>query len=198
MRFIQVVMLSTVLLASGAYSQPIPKDLEITLERTMCWGWCPAYTLVISSDGTVKFTPVGTYVYLPDGPAPSFPLIDHVTPEQLRVLTAEFEKIRFHSLRKRYGRAGSSSDGPSCPNYWTDSPSAFLTLVSNGKRKSVSHYLGCNGAKVLEDLVALEEKIDEIARTKRWTSQFGWKTANVTDLKLRVNTATAPPPTQKP
>src|SRR5215204_4147627 len=51
MRFLQITILSVALLSTGglsAYSQSgIPKDLAITLERSMCFRWCPAYTLTI-------------------------------------------------------------------------------------------------------------------------------------------------------
>ena len=178
-----------------AYAQrEIPKDMVITLKRTMCFGWCPAYTLTITADGTVKFTPTGTYVYRRDGVMPSLPLTRSITADQLRILIAELEKINFYSLRNRYGRAEKSSGGPSCPNYWTDSPSAYITFVRNGKRKSVAHYLGCAGAKILDDLVALEETIDKIAGTEQWTSQFGWGAASVVDLKLQVNPSNSSKP----
>jgi hypothetical protein len=163
----------------------------------MCFGWCPAYTLTIRADGTVKFTPTGAYAYRGDGAVPSFPLTGVITADQLRVLIAEFEKIKFYSLRNHYGRAEKFKSGPSCPSFSTDSPSADVSIVKNGKRKTVGHYLGCEGAKILDDLVALENKIDEIANTEQWTSQFGWGTGNVVDLKLQVNRSNSSKP-EKP
>jgi hypothetical protein len=190
MKLLHIAMLFALVAVgvSSTYSQEaIPKDLEITLERTMCFGWCPAYTLTIAANGTVNFTPTGNYSVRGDGSVPTFPLTGTVTLNQLKVLIAEFEKIHFYSLRNRYGRKGSSGGGPSCPHYATDNPGAYITIVISGRRKTVSHYLGCEGSKVLDDLVTLEEKIDEMAGTTRWTSQFGWGTGSVTDLKLTVN-----------
>jgi hypothetical protein len=201
MRFLRITVFLAALLAGGAlsaYSQrEIPKDLAITLERSMCFGWCPADILTITADGTVKFTPRGAYAYRGDGMMPSFPLTGSITADQLSALLNEFEKIKFYSLRNHYGRAERSNGGPSCPKSWTDNPSADITIVRNGKQKSVGHYLGCEGAKILDDLVALENKVDKIANTEQWTSQFGWGVGSVVDLKLQVNRSNSSKP-EKP
>lgn len=166
--------------------QEIPKDLEITLIRYPCFGWCPHYSLTISADGIVKFMPLGPPAYRGQGEKPRFPLMGNMTGDQLKILLAEFERIRFTSLRRRYGSAGKSKVGPSCPKYWTDSSSAQISIVKAGKGKTVSHYLGCEGAQILNDLETLENKIDEVANSAQWTSQFGWGSASVIDLKLQV------------
>jgi hypothetical protein len=198
MRFLQTAVFLATLLAVGGlsvYSQrAIPKDLTITLQRSMCFGTCPAYTLAIRADGSVKFTPTGRFAHRGDGAMPSFPLTGSITAEQLRALLAEFEKIKFYSLRNHYGLEGRSSGWRSCPQCGTDSPLADITIVRNGKRKSVSHYLGCWGAKILDDLETLEDRIDEIAKTKQWTSQFGWNAASVINLKLQVNRSNSSKP----
>lgn len=179
-----------ILVASlSAFSQQkIPNDLEITLQRTRCFGWCPSYSLTIHSDGTVRFIPLSDFAYIGKGEIPRFPLEGSVTAGQLLVLLSEFEKIRFHSLSRRYG-SDEYKRSANCPRVSTDSPSAEVTIVKAGKRKTVSHYLGCSGSQILKDLTALENKIDEIANSKQWSSQFGWGRANVVDLKLKVNPA---------
>ncbi|MEP6848025.1 MAG: DUF6438 domain-containing protein, partial [Acidobacteriota bacterium] len=71
------VLTSALLLCAGlsAYAQTeIPNDLSLTLEKTMCFGWCPAYTLTITAEGIVKFTPTGAFAHRGDGPMPSLPL----------------------------------------------------------------------------------------------------------------------------
>src|SRR6185436_1817087 len=101
MRSVKIIVVLAALFAVGGlpvYSQQeIPKDLVITLERTMCFGWCPAYALTITADGTVKFTPTGNFVYRGAGADPNFPLSDRITADQLKVLITEFEKINFYS-----------------------------------------------------------------------------------------------------
>src|SRR5438128_1833857 len=119
MKFLRIGVLVSALLAMSSLSiysqQEIPKDLSITLERTMCFGWCPAYRLTITADGSVKFTPTEEFAYRGDGPMPSFPLTGKITADQLSVLLAEFEKIKFYSLRNHYGRVGKHNSGLSCP-----------------------------------------------------------------------------------
>jgi hypothetical protein len=188
MRVSQISVLTSVVLVAGcllAYSQQdIPKDLSITLERTRCFGWCPAYAVTITADGTMKFTPEGAFAIRGDGPMPSLPITGRVTADRLNDLLAEFRQIKFFSLQRRYGSAEKSNTGPSCPEYSTDSSSADVTIVINGKRKTVSHYLGCGGASILDRLVVLEDKIDDLANTQQWTSRFGWGVGSVVELRL--------------
>ncbi|MCC6328557.1 MAG: hypothetical protein IT174_08575 [Acidobacteria bacterium] len=185
-----VVTLLMVVCVSSAYSQrEIPGDLVITLWRSTCFGSCPSYSLTIATDLTVKFVPLGNPAHRGEGPAPSLPLMGSVTADDLRTLLAEIDKISFWSLGNNYGNTGKSKTGPTCPKYATDNPSAAITIERNGKKKTVSHYLGCSGTQVLDDLEKLENKIDEIAKTTEWTSQFGWGAASVVDLQLRVDKA---------
>ena len=160
----------------------IPNDLMVRLERTMCFGWCPAYSLTITADGTVTFAPSGNFVHRGDGSTPSQPMTGKITTHQLGVMLSGIERVNFFSLHRRYGRAGKKTS--ECPQYWTDNPSVIITIVSGGKRKTVSHYLGCKGAKVVDDLRGFANEIDKIASTDRWTSEFGWGAGSVVDLFL--------------
>jgi len=170
--------------ASSVLAQnEIAKDLVITLERTACFGWCPSYTLTIKAEGTITLTPLGG-VYRGQGKEPALPLKGTIEADRLTQLVSEFHKIRFYSLRGRYGRAEKSERSSSCPEYSTDSPSATISIAENGRRKTVSHYLGCKGAKILDDLEALENKIDELSNSQQWIALYGWGTANVLDLRI--------------
>jgi len=193
MNFLRITVFLIGLVTIGvcaAYGQrEIPKDFFVSFERYPCFGSCPHYSLTIAADGRMEFTPLGKSVYRGDGDGPSPPLKGSIAADQLSVLLAEFQKAKFSSLRKRYGSPRTTKEGPSCPEYWTDNPSANISIVMNGKRKTVFHYLGCRGAKVLDDLKALEDKIDEIANSRQWTSQFGWGVASVVDLRLQINPA---------
>lgn len=190
MRSVWMTILLFGLIASSVLSassqQTIHSDLVITLERTQCFGWCPAYLVTISSDGVVKFTPQGDHVYRGDGDKPKSPMVGVITKMQLDELLTEFEKIKFYSLRKKYGSKEKFTSSQICPENWTDQPSATISIVNNRKKKTVYHYLGCQGSQTLKNLEALEDKIDEIVDVKKWTSQYGWGTGSVTDLKLTV------------
>jgi hypothetical protein len=133
--------------------QDIPKDLKITLERTECFGFCPAYKLTIIADGSVVFE--GRRFVKQEGVT-----ISSVSPERLKQLMAEFERVNFFSLEDDY-----SEIRLSCP---TDQPSAITSIMIKGKSKTVNHYLGCLEPKVPKGLTELENKIDEIVNTAQW------------------------------
>jgi cellulose synthase/poly-beta-1,6-N-acetylglucosamine synthase-like glycosyltransferase len=128
----------------------------ITLERTTCFGTCPAYKVSIFGDGLVLFE--GKEFVKTKGDADG-----RITKDELQQLVREFEKIDYLKLYDRYG-----DDEKTCPESWTDYPSAITSLNSNGKQKTVHHYLGCRGLTILDQLTALENKIDEVVNTKRW------------------------------
>jgi hypothetical protein len=141
---------------SDPAAEGIPKDLLISLDRTLCFGFCPSYRLTIKADGSVIFE--GREHVKQTGTVKS-----RVSEEQLRALLAEFERIKFFSLRNTYN---SSEDG--CTEVYTDHPSATITILANGKTKRVQHYHGCKGLKILEDLLKFENRIDEIVNTNQW------------------------------
>lgn len=146
--------------------QSIPRDLLITLERTGCEGACAIYSVKILADGRVTYR--GKQFVRKRGRAET-----KLTPDQLRQLLSEFEKADYFSLRNRYQ---SWEDG--CPSSALDYPSAITSIRRiNGRTKSIAHDYGCreqspdrNSRSVYPAaLFALEEKIDEIVGTSRWT-----------------------------
>ncbi|HRI02537.1 MAG TPA: DUF6438 domain-containing protein [Pyrinomonadaceae bacterium] len=196
MRFLWIIIFIVGLMAGSVSTacgqEKIHYDLQITLERTACFGPCPYYSLTINFDGAVKFTPLGKPGYCGKGDAPKPPLEGSITQDQLRTLLAEFDKIKFYSLRKQYGSAGKSMTSGICPEYWSDSPTATVSIRNNGKHKTVNHYLGCEGTKILDDLGALEDKIDEIVDSKKWTSQYAWGgVPSITNVQLKVESSPA-------
>lgn len=94
---------------------------EVTLERTTCFGSCPAYTVTLRSDGTIiyegrKFVEMtGTY----KGQVYNF--------DRLAQLISS---INYFNLKDRYAASVS------------DLPSAITSVVQNGKRKTVRDYGG--------------------------------------------------------
>ena len=137
--------------------QEVPQDLMITLERTTCYGRCPAYTLTITADGAVVFH--GRRFVKQEWTI----IKSAITQDQLKQLMAEFDRVKFFSLEDDY------MDNPRvCAEYETDNPSAFTSIRFDGKSKSVRHYHGCSGPKVPRELTELENKIDEIVNTAQW------------------------------
>jgi len=142
----------------------VPKDLFITLERTICYGTCPDYRLEIQSNGTINFE--GREYTKIKGK-----ITDKITAEQLKQLVLEFEKADFFSLDEKY-----PNEKKNCPSVATDMPSAIVSIKIDGKQKTIKHYLGClKSGEPLElfpsALVILEDKIDEIVNTKRWIEE---------------------------
>jgi hypothetical protein len=136
--------------------EDIPKDTLITLERTLCYGFCPSYKLTIAADGSVVFE--GREHVKKTGISKS-----QISQEAVRQLISEFEKANYFSLKNQYKNP---EDG--CDGWVTDNPSAITAIRINGKTKTVDHYYGCRGAKVLEALTRLETRIDEMANTAQW------------------------------
>lgn len=116
----------------------------ITLERSTCFGSCPAYLLQIDSSGAVSFK---------QGP----PSNRHdertstITAEQFQGLTAGFTAIRFFDLDDAYG-----------PTY-EDGPTTTLGLLLEGKAKKVTH-----SDRSPPGLVELERRIECTANVHGW------------------------------
>ena len=140
----------------NGFTQDIPKDMLITLERTPCFGMCPVYKVTISADGRVVFE--GRHDVKKIGTAKST-----IPQQQLRELLAAFEKIGYFDLRDRYNEP---EDG--CKQWATDNPSAITSIRVNGRSKSVSHYYGCRGIEVLAELKNLEQAIDDAVNSEQW------------------------------
>ena len=128
----------------------------ITLERGACFGSCPVYKLSIFADGSVEYE--GKEFVRVKGKAKG-----QITTEALEELVREFEKIDYFKLDDNY-----QPGNKNCPEGWTDYPSAITSLNGKEKQKTIRHYHGCKGSTVLDQLTALEDKIDEVVNTKRW------------------------------
>ncbi|HEY2961565.1 MAG TPA: DUF6438 domain-containing protein [Pyrinomonadaceae bacterium] len=128
----------------------------IILERTACYGFCPVYKLTIYDDGKVLYE--GKDFVKHKGKAQG-----QIKQSELEALVREFERIDYLNLAENY-----TDDPKNCPEQWTDNPSAITSLNWKGKNKTVRHYYGCRGSNVLEQLTALESKIDEVVNTDQW------------------------------
>jgi hypothetical protein len=132
---------------SGAYD---PQSVVIRLERGPCYGTCPVYGVTLYGDGTVRY----------DGK-------DHVrirgsqtaviAPDTVRSLVEEIERCGFFSLNDAYTQVSIA-----------DAPSAVVYVAADGKKKQVRHYL--DDFKAPKSLETLENRIDEVSGTRRWTA----------------------------
>src|SRR5262249_54230850 len=112
--------------------------------------------LTVAADGTVVFE--GREHVKSKGTSTS-----NISSDEVSALIKAFEKVDYFSLDSNY-----SMGNKACKENWTDNPSATTSLKLNGRYKSVTHYYGCRGASILEDLTRLESEIDEIVGTSKW------------------------------
>ncbi len=140
---------ATYQLLEDDFTPPTPspdelKDLHITLNRTMCFGSCPDYTLTITGDGKVSFE--GRHSTRVTGTATT--TIDQ---SKLVELVKEFRRADFFNLQDNY-----HADV-------TDAASQAVTIQLGGKTKRVENY-----AAGPQRLYLLQDRIDQIVNSDQW------------------------------
>jgi hypothetical protein len=151
--------------ADGA--QPMPEN-SITLERSTCFGNCPAYRVTVTAAGQVSFTG--------QAHVQTMQATGQVTPTQLAAIHDALARADFDAMRASYA---SRDDG--CDMIMSDQPGIRITVNKVGVNKvgvndardtrSVDFYLGCTGAlveAVRPRIEQLANSIDEQLATRRW------------------------------
>jgi len=127
---------------------PSSTDVTITLERTICFGTCPAYTVTITGDGRVEYE--GKEFVQVKGRASAT-----IRPQDVAALVEAFEKARYFELQDKY-----------TANI-TDMPTTITSIRLDGRYKRiVDYYNAPPGLKELERL------IDRVAGTEKWVGSF--------------------------
>ena len=139
--------------ACAAHADARPDDspaagTTVTLERSVCFGFCPSYTVTVDADGQVDFTG-REHVQTPQAH-------EQVSPERVAAILAAVEQADFRSLKENYVN---QDDG--CANMATDMPSARITVADASGSKTVNFYYGCFGG--IADTV--KPRIDQLAKT---------------------------------
>jgi len=129
----------------------VPNDFELTLERGPCYGSCPIYRVTIDANGAVVFH--GERFTSAVGEHKRAMLIDDV-----QQLVRAARELDFFTL------GNYTYDSRACREYWTDHPTAAITLRMYGHTKTVDHNLGCRGFDQEKSLIAFEHLIDERLR----------------------------------
>lgn len=125
----------------------------ITLTRTVCFGFCPAYTVTINGDGQVTYRG-DRFVNVTGEHQAQIPR------EDVQALLRRFDQIGFETLRDAY-RARV-----------TDLPTYTITLERNGRRKVVADYGGLS-AGMPQAVRELQDEIDRVANTAQWVLRDG-------------------------
>lgn len=149
-----VLLLAGLVTAAPALAQDSTRAV-ITLERTTCFGTCPAYTVRITSDGRVdyegkQFVRVTGHVSA-DIPA-----------EDVAALVDAFDQIGYFTLDDSY-RFVVHADGTH--SFVTDLPTTTTSIQLGNRTKKIVDYVGAPAV-----LKELERRIDAVAGTMRWVS----------------------------
>lgn len=134
-------------------SDPSPPSGEAgavlaSLERTLCYGACPAYKVTVYADGSVEY--VGErYVKLKGRHT------GKIGAAEIAAIEAAFEEAKYFELRDAYEKMEV-----------TDNPSVITSYRRGGLTKTVRHYHGDRSAP--KSLNTLEDRFDEIVGTERW------------------------------
>jgi hypothetical protein len=122
--------------------------LEMKLARTNCFATCPAYSVVVLGDGTVRYC--GLVNVSIRGEHTS-----HIPPEAVTELLEDFRRAHFMAVRPEYVFRA------------TDLPTYALTLKIGNHEKTVVDYWG-ERAGMPPAITTLERQFDEVAGTAQW------------------------------
>ncbi len=123
----------------------------LSLQRTPCYGACPVYLVEVLGDGTLRFK------------------------GERHVKVTEPVEVRLDqaTLQKLFARV-ESSPFAGWPHFTKESSSDAPTVVLTFKGHTVRHYRGDLDAP--EELTRLEDDVDTILGTGRWTKGEGTET----------------------
>lgn len=127
------------------YDSTPPQDVNITIERTTCFGTCPDYKLTIYGDGKVFY--YGRYFVQSIGPR-----IKYIPKSKVQELVSEIKKSNFFGFEDNY------------ISPLTDMPSIIISVNLEGKSKTIDIY-GWAGP---EELMNLIQQIEETVNIARW------------------------------
>jgi hypothetical protein len=135
-------------------ARPMPErpsgveDLLVRLERTACFGACPAYVIKVNTNGVVKY--IGR---------------DCVRNHGSATRTLSVQELK--DLRQAIDRAGLNAlPDPCCRCGVEDSSSALVGVRLAGKWTVIEDNLGCDPPTT--QLRELEDAIDRIVQSEQW------------------------------
>lgn len=134
---------------------PDYSDVQIKLERTTCFGYCPAYSVTLYADGRVVYE--GKSQVRVNG------IHEKKIPMQrIQEIVRQAEFIDYFSLPQSTPRV-------------PDVPLAITDIRIGNRQNQVKHYLtGWRfGDPAPSGLTAMEEMIDQAADIKDWTNCRG-------------------------
>ncbi len=142
-----VLILGIVLVLSGVVCGSSPQ--YISLERGMCFGTCPVYSVTLFENGSVFYH--GEKFVKETGN-----LTDTLTGSGFADILQACNETGFFQMNDEYVNLD-----------MTDMPSAIITVQNGSGIKRVEHYHGDIHAPA--KLTTLEDLIDQVVQITRWT-----------------------------
>jgi Domain of unknown function (DUF6438) len=133
---------------------------SLVLERTRCYGGCPAYRVSLTARGYVAFAS--------RNPGDSTRGADTVPVATLPSLVERASRLGFFRLPNRL-----LGDSVFCTVAASDGPTTTLTIYGASGAKTVEDYSGCFSEREsirepLRQLRALETAVDSLTGARRW------------------------------
>ncbi len=119
----------------------------ITLQRMGCYGRCPSYVVMVSTESIVFDG--GSFVAAPGKHTGG------VDPNAVRDLAKKFVAADFYSMDSSYEASV------------TDNPAYIVSIEIDGHKKEVVDYVG-SWVGMPEVITDLEDDVDALAQTQRW------------------------------
>lgn len=142
------------------FNEPRHGVTEIGLERTLCFGTCPAYVVILKSDGTFSYT-------------------GEENVRRKGTHTGKFSEWSFNQLAEYLVDIGYMDLESNYEVPVTDLPTAYTTAVINGKRKIIRNYGDVGPTR----LWALQQAVDGILSEAEWDDEPKRNAAPKTDGK---------------
>lgn len=155
--------------ATAGDSTAARADTLLTLDRSTCFGPCPSYALTVFTGGRVVYDG-RDYVEVKDT------VRAQISEAKIERLKKQFRAADYFSYQRSYGR-----DDEACAVWMTDFPTVRTSFRAGGRHRQVEHYHGCYARRTesgglersdrLAQLAALEDTVDAIVGTARWTGE---------------------------
>jgi hypothetical protein len=121
---------------------------ELGLERTVCFGRCPDYTIIFAKDGTVRYHG-GRFA------------------QRTNDWTGTIGKERFDETARFIADSGYAEFEAKYFRAVTDNPTVFTMVAANGRRKVISNYAQAGPEKLKQ----VEKRLTELLAVVKWDEQ---------------------------
>ena len=138
------------------------EKLEVSLDRSSCFGRCPSYVVKVSGDGNVSFC--GFTDVDKKGRATK-----RIDPNDVQSLYNKILAADFFNLRDEYFASV------------TDNPAYTVSVSVDGQTKTVRDYVGREDG-MPESVKAIQDSIDEVTGTSEWIGSMPKKHSGPIDV----------------